>query len=275
MDKDIKKIHEELLYPCVRVRTARSGGSGTVIYSKPTPKDESLYETYVFTNHHVIADNIKVGKKWSPLLQRDVKQDILSDVDVEFFIFEYGSWEAGQSTYKAEIVAYDKDADIALLKLKSSAPTTHVAKMFPKGEEKERLRMFMGCYAIGCGLGHPPIATIGHLNCFTDIIENYPYWMQSGPIIYGNSGGAVFLQETNEYIGIPARVAISGGFAADAITHMSYFIPITTIYKFIDDNIFNLLYDPNYSSDKCYKIINKMRQKVANYMVGKKNKEDS
>ena len=274
MEKDINTMHEQLLYPCVRVRTQRSGGSGTVVYCELVPGKKDIWETYVFTNHHVVADNIKVGKKWSSLLQRDLKQDVLSDVDVEFFIFEYGSWESGQSSHKAEIVAYDKDADIALLKVKRQSKVEWVAKMFPKGQEQERLRMFQECFAIGCGLGHPPIATIGHLNCFTDIIENYPYWMQSGPIIYGNSGGAVFLKDTNEYIGIPARVAVSGGFAADAITHMSYFIPITTVYNFLDENIFNFVYDSRYTSIKCAQLRKAKRSRDEKNLVGEKNREE-
>lgn len=272
---EIRDKHEKMLYTAVRVRGERGVGSGTVIYCGLVPGEENEYETYVLTNHHVIEDNIKVGKEWSNLLQRDVKKDILNDADVEFFNFEYGSWEGGHSGHRAVIVAYDKPADIALLKLKKSTETKYVAQLFPKGQEKKRLRIFMKCYAVGCGLGHPPIATEGHLNCFTDTIENYPYWMQSGPIIFGNSGGAVFLDETYEYLGIPSRVAISGGgFVADAITHMSYFIPITTLYKFLEENIHQFIYDKEFDSKKCAEIRKHRRERDERLMVGDMSKEE-
>ena len=244
--------HEKMLYPTVRVRTDQAGGSGTVIYSKLLPGEEKKYETYVLTNCHVISSNIKVEKKWSTLLKREVKTDILSECSVEFFNFEYGSWESGQSTYRSEIMSYDKDMDLALLRLKTERKIDHVATLFPKGQHKERLRMFMKLYAVGCGLGHPPLATQGNLTGFNDIIDNYPYFLSSAATIFGNSGGAVFLDETYEFIGVPSRVAVSiSGFSSDAITHLSYFIPIMSIYKFIEDQVFTFIYDPNVTSKDC------------------------
>jgi S1-C subfamily serine protease len=252
--EELKERHRNLLYPTVRVRTEKSGGSGTIIYSEmePDPDYEGVHETYVLTNCHVINDNIKVEKKWSTLLKREVKTDVLTDCTVETFDFEYDSWESGHSAYKGEIMCYDKDMDLALLKIKAGKKFEYVAKMFPKDEHKKRLRMFMGLYAVGCGMGHPPLATQGNLTGFSDIIDNYPYWLSSAPTIYGNSGGAVFLEDTLEFIGIPSRIAVSiRGFSADAITHLSYFIPIVSIYKFLEDQVFMFLYDSNYTSKAC------------------------
>jgi len=254
MDDLLKERHENLLYPTVRVRTDKAGGSGTVIYSKPVPEGspEEGHETYVLTNCHVINDNIRVEKKWSTLLKREVKTDVLADCTVELFDFEYGSWESGHSAYKAEIMCYDKDMDLALLRVRSTKPFEFVATVFPKDEHKKRLKMFMDVYAVGCGMGHPPLATKGNLTGFTDIIDNYPYWLSTAPTIYGNSGGSLYLADTYEFIGIPSRIAVNmGGFSADAITHLSYFIPITSIYSFLEDQVFNFLFDDNYTSVKC------------------------
>jgi S1-C subfamily serine protease len=114
--------------------------------------------------------------------------------------------------------------------------------------------MFMGLYAVGCGLGHPPLATQGNLTGFNDIIDNYPYFLSSAATIFGNSGGAVFLDETYEFIGVPSRVAVSiSGFSSDAITHLSYFIPVMSIYKFIEDQVFTFIYDSNITSKDCEK----------------------
>jgi S1-C subfamily serine protease len=254
MDEKLKEKHERLLYPTVRVRTDKAGGSGTVVYCEPVPEKshEEGYETYVLTNCHVINDNIRVEKKWSTLLKREVKTDVLADCTVEMFDFEYGSWESGHSAYKAEIMCYDKDMDLALLKLRTNRKFDYVAKVFPKDDHKKRLRMFMDVYAVGCGMGHPPLATQGNLTGFTDIIDNYPYWLSTAPTIYGNSGGALYLAETYEFIGIPSRIAVNmGGFSADAITHLSYFIPITSIYSFLEDQVFHFLFDRRYTSVDC------------------------
>tara|TARA_Y100000310_G_scaffold310839_1_gene356508 strand:+ start:11077 stop:11940 length:864 start_codon:yes stop_codon:yes gene_type:complete len=252
-EKEIMEQHKHMLYPTVRVRTTSAGGSGTLIYSKQDPeKDEGIYESYVLTNEHVIDDNIKVEKKWSTLLKREVKTDILAECSVEMFDFEYGSWEAGHQAYRSEIMCYDKDMDIGLLKIKSEKKFENVARMFPKGEYKKELKMFQPVYAIGCGLGHPPLQTKGQLAGFTDIIDNYPYWLSTAPTIFGNSGGSVYRGDTYEFIGIPSRIAvIAAGFSADAITHMSYFIPISTIYNFLEDQLFNFIFNPSITSNEC------------------------
>ena len=250
-NKKILEMHEKMLYPTVRVRTDETGGSGTVIYSEKTPNGE-IYESYVLTNHHVIDDAIKIEDKWNSLLGRKQKTDVRSQVSVEFFDFEYDSWEAGQITTKADIVEYNKDMDVALLRLKRTKKVDSVATLFPKGKEKERLKMFMEVFAIGCGLGHPPLATQGQLTGFNDFIKNYPFWLQTGQTIFGNSGGAVYLADTFEFIGIPARIALAqAGFSWDAITHMSFFIPITTVYEFIDQNLLYFLYDESFNSKQC------------------------
>lgn len=265
MDETLKEKHEKLLYPTVRVRTNKAGGSGTVVYCEPVPagSEEEGFETYVLTNCHVINDNIKVEKKWSTLLKREVKTDILADCTVEVFDFAYGSWESGHSAYKAEIMCYDKDMDLALLRIKSVKKFDYVATMFPKGEHMKRLRMFMDVYAVGCGLGHPPLATQGNLTGgFADIIDNYPYWLSTAPTIYGNSGGSLYLAHSYEFIGIPSRIAVSmAGFSADAITHLSYFIPIISIYDFLEDQIFTFLYDSGITSIECARIRKEKRDR--------------
>jgi len=249
---DIKEKHEQMLYTSVRVRTMKAGGSGTVLYSAPINGDDGIYETYVLTNNHVIAENVKVDKKWSTLLKREVKTDILTDCSVEFFENEYQSWEAGHSAYKAEIMCYDVDMDLGLLRLRSEKPFPFVAKLFPRDEHKKRLRVFMKLYAVGSGLGHPPLQTKGELAGFCDVIDNYPYWLSTAPTIFGNSGGSVFLAETGEFIGVPSRVSVvMMGMGGSAITHMSYFIPITSVYDFLEDQVFNFIFDPDISSKAC------------------------
>jgi S1-C subfamily serine protease len=255
---DIREKHEKLLYPATRVRTEKAGGSGTVIYSEAVPDNGDVHETYVLTNHHVIESCIVVGKRWSGLLKREVMGDILSECDVEFFDFEYESWEGGSRKLKAQIMAYDKEMDLGLLRLKTSKPIEYVARLFPKDQHREKLRRWQEVVAVGCGMGHPPIHTTGHLNGFDDIIDNYPYILSSAPTIFGNSGGSLYVMpdggliDDAYLIGVPSRIAVAIlGFGADAITHMSYAIPVWSIYQFLDDQIFDFIYRDDRNSKEC------------------------
>jgi len=250
---DIQEKHEKMFYPTVRIRAEKAMGSGTVIYSDKVP-GEDIYETYVLTNCHVVDDNIKVVDEWSTLLKRNVKRDTLKECEAEFFEFEYGSWEGGSRVVKADIQCYHKEIDLALLKLQSSKKCDHVAALFPPDEQKGRLRVFMKVYAVGCGLGHSTLATEGQLNGFNDVIDNHPYILSSAPTIFGNSGGSLYLAETGELIGVPARIAvIPAFFGVDAITHLSFSIPIWTIYKFLDDQVFDFIYKEDKDSISCAK----------------------
>ena len=254
--KEIIQKHEQMFYPTVRVRTKKAGGSGTVVYSKEY-KDE-VY-TYVITNHHVIADSVHLEKKWDPVLKRKVDKEILDTVFVEFFRYNNYSHTVGSFAVEADIVAYSEvngGQDWALLRVRDKENTADwVANMFPL-DDIENVHIFDEVYAVGASLGHPPVASDGHISYMDDEIEHYKYWMSSAPTIFGNSGGAVYRWSSNrkqyEYIGIPSRISIQPmGFSADAITHMGYFIPIDRVYKLLEDNDYQFIYDSSVSIEDC------------------------
>lgn len=268
-DSELMRKHKDVLYPIVRVHAEGATGSGTVLYSGLIPGKEDQYETYVLTNNHVIEGAVKIEKRWNSLLKREVQTDLLGEVGIEVFNFEYGSWEAGRTGYQAEIVAYAKEMDLALLRVKSIKKFDYVATLFPRGKEKEGLKMFMPLFAVGCGLGHPPLVTYGLLTGFNDIIDNFPYYLSSAPTIFGNSGGAVFLAETMEFVGVPSRISVSfSGYSSSPITHMSFFIPITSVYKFIDANFYQFIYDPKVTSEQCSKARVERRKRDMKSRVG-------
>ena len=167
----------------------------------------------------------------------------------------------GSFAMEADIVAYsevDGGQDWALLRIRDKENINdHVAKIFPLGNVDD-VHIFDKCFAVGASLGHPPIASEGHISYMDDEIDHYKYWMSSAQTIFGNSGGAVYRWSGNrkqyEYIGIPSRISIQPmGFSADAITHMGYFIPIDRVYKLLEDNDFQFIYDSNYSIEDCKK----------------------
>ena len=256
--KEIIQKHEQMFYPTVRVRTKKAGGSGTVVYSEKY--NDEVY-TYVITNHHVIADSVKIEKKWDPVLKRKVDKEILDTVFVEFFRYNNYSHTVGSFAVEADIVAYsevDGGQDWALLRVRDKENTADwVANMFQL-KELENIHIFDEVYAVGASLGHPPVASDGHISYMDDEIDHYKYWMSSAPTIFGNSGGAVYRWNDDnkqyEYIGIPSRISIQPmGFSADAITHMGYFIPIDRIYNLLEENDYQFIYDSNFSIEDCEK----------------------
>ncbi len=238
----------DTLRSCARVQTPKTGGSGTVIYT--AKNSQGTHSTYVLTNEHVVDDSIQFKTRWSPILRRDVKDQVLGTVGVHFFQYRWEQRAVGATGVEADIMAYDKDEDIALLKLRVDNPAEAVAHLFPKGTETN-LRPGMSVIAIGAALGEPPIITEGILSRFGREIDNREYWIQTAPTIFGNSGGAVFLKETEQFIGIPAMIAVQmvGFGGSDAITHLSYIVPVTRIYKFLDDQLFRFIYDLSFTEE--------------------------
>jgi S1-C subfamily serine protease len=253
----LKEIHRNILYPIVRVLTEHAAGTGVVIYSAVTPEtidkpdEDKEYESYVVTCHHVVEEAIKFVKKWSSISKKDITVEANELVRVELFKYEKLSRCIGGTTLDAEIVAYDKPLDVALLKVKCSDKVEHVAKLFPR-EKGDDIKLGTSMISCGCSMAHNPFFTFGSLTSKGDQIEAKEYWMTSANIIFGNSGGPVFLEDTYEYIGNTARVAsVQLGFGVDIITWMGFFIPIDSIYRFLEENFFQFVYDKTTDSKKC------------------------
>ena len=235
----IMKLHKQVLHSQVRVRTQTAGGSGTVIYSQKG--EDGYFSTYIVTCQHVIADAVKVEDKWDSLLKKQRKMEVIQPVIAEFF-----NWEGvphGKSPLTsgatADIVAYSEKHDMALihLRLREAPPT---AILLPR-DQVEKVVIGSPTWAVGCALGHDPILTQGIVTHQGDISGEVDYWMSNAQIIFGNSGGAMFWESGDDYywIGIPSLVSVSGW--GNAITHMGYFSPVSRLYKFLDEQIFDFL----------------------------------
>ncbi len=135
---NIEELHKKILYPVVRIRTEKAGGSGSVIYSKPNPKNPEEYQSFVMTCEHVINDAIIVKEKeWDSSAKKKIDKEYLSQVIVELFDYVYLSKVNSANAIKADIVAYDKEHDIAILKLDSPKKVENVATIIPKEKIKD------------------------------------------------------------------------------------------------------------------------------------------
>ena len=267
----IEQLHEKVLYPIVRVRTQKAGGSGTIIYSKQKP-DSADYETYVLTNEHVIDDCIIVKKAWDSVLKKNIEKEFLTPCTVEIFSYVKMSKRDSGQTFGAEIIAYDKEHDLAILKLDSPTPAKHVATIYPKGKEDD-IKLFSDIWCCGCSLGHEPLINKGQITSLKETIDNKLYWMSNAHSIFGNSGGAIFLADTGEFIGVPSRItAMQLGFGVDIITWMGFFGPIVRVYEFVEEQELQFLYDEKVTSEECFARRKEKEEQLKKSM--KEEKED-
>ena len=256
----IKKVHDEMLYPVVRVRAGDVGGSGTIVHSK---KDSlGKVRTFIITNEHVVDNLIAVDKKWDEVMKAEVLKETMKTVFVEFFKYNNYSHNIGTFLVEGDIVAYsrvDGGQDWALIETRDKeAFAPFVASLYPK-DKVDSIYVWDEVYAVGASLLHPPIVTFGHITYMDDEIDNYKFWMSNASIIYGNSGGAVFRysieRDKYEFIGIPSRISVYGGFTGTtAVSHMGYFVPIYRIYNLLDENCFQFIYNSNYTIEQCVKM---------------------
>ena len=240
---DTKEKHEKFLYPCVRVLSARAGGSGTIIYSEPDPVNEGDFVTIILTNHHVVDSSISYRDEWDSVLKKDRKQEIFQKVDVDVFDYVRMSTVDSAQRYKADIVAYDKVHDLALLKMDSPRKFPYVATLIPE-ERVRNLRLFQDVVVAGCSLLHDPFCTFGQITYLSEIIDMKEYLMSNANSIFGNSGGALYLKDTGELLGVPSRVTVNQlGFGLDVQTWMGFSSHPKRLYEFFREQEMQFLFD--------------------------------
>jgi len=269
---DIKESHDKILNPVVRIHTGKAGGSGTVIYSEPNPDKQDEYQTFILTCQHVVDDAITTKKGWDGLLKKEIEKEFLERVAVEIFDYVYMSHVNSSNSHKADIVAYDQYHDIAVLKLVSPKKVDYVARLIPR-DKIDGVKLFAPTWVSGCSLLHDPFANAGFVTYLDEMIDNKLYWMGNGNSIFGNSGGAVFLADTGEQIGITARISsIQIGFGVDIMTWMGFFVAPQRIYEFFDEQELKFLYD---STDTYAKAVERRKKKAEKALMSIKFDEEN
>jgi len=247
------KEHFEMLYPAVQVRTPGVIGSGTVIYSQVRDavkceyvEDEVVCDpvltsggvavrechSFIITNWHVIRRAVTLTEVYDPQLKEKVDKEVRETVEIAWWKYNDLSRAVRTEGAKADIIGYNKRADLALLRIRDTENCmNNVVHLFP---EEDKYFLFEEVWAIGSGLGHPPFATLGILSNLETEINGHPYLLASSEIVFGNSGGSLmrFSEKRDRYemIGIPSRVSAAG---FSIVEHMGWSIRIDTIRKFL------------------------------------------
>jgi S1-C subfamily serine protease len=234
---DYKIKHHQMLYTTVLLSAGIGTGSGTVIFSGEVDVDgETEIHTYILTNHHVVRRSIHIKKEWDPQAKKEIKTET-RDL-VEAFSFEYNDYSVmvGKTGRRAEIIAYDVNADLAVVRLIDTERfVANVANLMPP---EDKLHQFEKVYAVGAGLGFPPFSTDGTVGFNDGLWKGHRYVLTTAPIIFGNSGGALFrwsdASNSYELVGVPSAVS-NAGFAGP-VSHMAWSIPIETVYGVLERN---------------------------------------
>jgi S1-C subfamily serine protease len=223
--------HYEMLYTVTKVGGA---GSGTVIWSgsEPGAEDQGV-RTLVLTNHHVVASAIKVAEEWDPQAAEKREVERREPLPISWYDYNDCSRAVGERVKRSTILGYDRQRDLAVLELEDHEHgVEHVAALLPEGSHP---RLMDQVWAIGAGLGQPPFATSGEVAHQRAVIQGYPYLLTTAPIIWGNSGGALFVVHDGSHVlvGVPSRVT---AVFRNPVTHMAWSIPVVTVREFLREN---------------------------------------
>ncbi len=243
-----KEAHEKYVYPTVRVSGGSGSGSGTILYSQIGERPD-CYSTYILTNHHVISDLIRIKEVWNSNLQKNVKTERRAIAYVEIFKYKDLSTPVGTTKLESDIVIYNEQEDMALLKLRYEGTVAYVADL-PAKDEVSDYRVMDESVAVGCSLGWPTVPSVGVITRKDFQIDSLPYDLSSAQIIFGNSGGGMYTAQ-GKFIGIPSKIAVVGW--AAVVPHMGLFIPVDRIYAWFEKEHYDFIYDRDKSEAVCLK----------------------
>lgn len=287
-----QKQIDDLVMPVVRIkggvdlpdgRVARWTGSGVVLYSKADPSAFG-FVTYVLTCNHVVEKPVfdensppsfgffgpppkitgwKYGVDYVELFSpngtsRKVSGYVVAQSNNN--LFELNDDGDLVVKTKGEPADFDLGAgeDLALVRLETSERIPSVKMMLK--EDISKLRRFFGARVVGCSLGGRPYNTVGEITVLQD-----DYMSVNAQFVPGNSGGAVYLDKTHEFLGITNA-------GPRGVWHMGMVRPLKRIYSWLDQTGHTFLYEPSVSVDIRDSIV--VRDRDLHIADVKKEKED-
>lgn len=202
------------------------GCSGTLI---------SLNPPLILTNYHCIDQNVRSVNKEvvdNNGVVSTIKEVRLDPVAVEQVSYA-GHETVGSSSYVSEIVARQKNRDIAVLQLRAaSIPHTVFSPLLPYGEEVQRGEIV---WAVGNPAGLDATVTSGIISSVTRTFqfpwaenEDLPMIQTDVGIFGGNSGGALY-NSSGILVGVPAA-------GHSQATHLGLAIPTAIVWEVLAKN---------------------------------------
>jgi S1-C subfamily serine protease len=216
-----------LLAPTVKISSKSDVGSGTVIYSD---KKGDRYVSYVLTAHHIVEQNY----------------DPKTPLPLEVVSFREGRKVREESGI---VVSVSPQLDLALIEVESDRPYEATAKLIAP-EKIAAVKLYSRVNAIGCPLGYAPIPTSGELTSKSKVLDGQSYWMINAPTIFGNSGGAIYLSETHEMIGVLSRISAYKNLIDVAVPHMGIVTSMNDVYSWLEHEHYQYVVDRGVSPEE-------------------------
>ncbi len=215
--------------PSVKVECSLERGSGTVLYSKQEGAD---FYSYVLTALHVVQGAVQERPqpiKVTTFNEEGVKDEEFSD--------------------EVRLIKKNEKQDLAILEIISDYELSRAS--LASRERARSIQRFDRVCVVGCPLGYEPFQTEGEITSKNKKLEGQKYWMVNAESIFGNSGGGVFLLETNELIGVITRVSAYNNFVNIAVPHMSIVVSPETIYNWFEKENLQFLYNDSFNRAEC------------------------
>lgn len=200
----------------------------------------SLRLKAVLTNAHCVDRKVAVVERDETQPDgtvKKVKREKRDDVTLAQRSY-VGAERVGAAEYQAEIVAYQKNRDRAVLKIKGEIPHAVESQLLPDGREVLRGQRI---YIVGNPRMLDASVVEGIVSSVTRTFEvpwandeKIQFYQVSGGVTYGNSGGALYDDE-GYFIGVPAA-----GFSEK---HLGLVITLPTIKRFLKDNCYAAVWD--------------------------------
>lgn len=239
-DRDIENMRRGMLAPIVQLNGDDTVGSGVLIYSQKESESAAKDKDGAKSKDSEKKDSEKSKDKTTTIVLSSwhVVRNIMAESGE-------GAKEKGirVNTYATstptqeicDVVAFDEDNDLVLLKMRGDRLYTNVARILPPAQCAQ-ISVFTPIYAVGCPLGNDPIPTGGEVASLKNNISNHNYWMINAPTYFGNSGGGVFLAKTHELVGIFSKIYTHGSGKPTVIPHMGLATPMDTVAPFLEKN---------------------------------------
>lgn len=200
----------------------------------------SAQERWVLTNSHCVEDSVQFVEREEVASDGTVTRRRVAVFDsVTLSQTAYGGGtKVGELTLNAEIVSFSKRVDLAVLRIIAETAQLPKAAKLPTSY---KYRLGQEVYAVGNPAGLENTITKGILNHLYREHRWSPdhtaYYIQTDAAIAGGSSGGALYDTDGNLIGVP-----SAGYRGVAI---NFAIPIHTIKKFLMENGFERVFDPN------------------------------
>ena len=213
------ELRHNILDPIFQLAGDDAVGSAVMVWED---EDEGGVYQLALTSYHVV-------------------RDILGEEESGGTVDGYVELPGGEEVrVDCRLLAKDVPTDLALLRVEGGGRLDRVAAIAPLSRLRQ-IEVFAPVYTSGCPLGTAAQATRGEITRTQWQVGGENLWMISSPAYFGNSGGGVFLEQSQELIGIFAKIYTHGSYRPQVVTHMGLAVPLPVLHEWLESESYGHL----------------------------------